>query len=78
MNNFTRPFSFTLPTKIVYGPGCIASLIDELTLNNGKRPIIVTDKGVRNAGILDKITFCWSRIRQNTLFMMGLSQIQRM
>lgn len=57
MNNFTRPFSFTLPTKIVYGPGCIGSLIDELTLNNGKRPIIVTDKGVRNAGILDKITF---------------------
>ncbi|NLK64903.1 MAG: iron-containing alcohol dehydrogenase [Tissierellia bacterium] len=56
MNNFTIPFSFTLPTKIVYGPGCISSLIDELRLNNGNKPIIVTDKGVRNAGILDKIT----------------------
>lgn len=56
MNNFTLPFSFTLPTKIVYGPGCINSLIDELALNGGKRPIVITDKGVKNAGILDKIT----------------------
>jgi alcohol dehydrogenase len=61
MNNFTLPFSFTLPTKIVYGPGCISSLIDELQLNNGNKPIIVTDKGVRNAGILDKITFLLER-----------------
>lgn len=56
MNNFTVPFSFTLPTKIVCGPGCISSLIVELQLNNGNKPIIVTDIGVRNAGILDKIT----------------------
>jgi len=56
MNNFTSPFSFTLPTKIVYGPGCLKSLSDEMKTFGGKRPIIVTDKGVRNAGILDKIT----------------------
>lgn len=56
MNNFTSTFSFTLPTKIVYGPGCVNSLIEELKLNGGKRPIIITDKGVKNAGILDKIT----------------------
>ena len=56
MNNFTKPFSFVLPTKIVYGPGCLPSLLDELALYGGTRPIIVTDKGVRNAGILDKIT----------------------
>ena len=56
MNNFTVPFSFIMPTKIVCGPGCISSLIVELQLNNGNKPIIVTDIGVRNAGILDKIT----------------------
>jgi alcohol dehydrogenase len=56
MNNFTSPFSFTLPTKIVYGPGCLKSLSDEMKTFGGKRPIIVTDKGVRNAGILDKVT----------------------
>lgn len=55
MNNFTLPFSFTLPTKIVYGPGAISSLIDELQLNNVSKPIIITDIGVRNAGILDRI-----------------------
>jgi len=56
MNNFTLPFTFTLPTKIIYGPKSITFLIDEIRLNNGNRPIIITDKGVRNAGILDKIT----------------------
>lgn len=64
MNNFTLPFSFTLPTKIVYGPGCISSLIDELQLNNCSSPIIVTDKGVIKAGILDKIT---SLLGQNNI-----------
>jgi len=65
MNNFTLPFSFTLPTKIVYGPKCIPSLIDELKLNNGSKPIIITDKGVKNAGILDKIT---SLLEQNNIY----------
>ena len=64
MSNFTLPFSFTLPTKIVYGPGCIVSLIDELQLNNGNKPVIITDKGVKNAGILDKIT---SLLEQNNI-----------
>ena len=56
MNNFTNPFSFVLPTKIIYGPGSITSLADELTINGGTRPIIITDQGVRNAGILDKVS----------------------
>ncbi len=56
MNNFMLPFTFTLPTRIVFGPGCIKSLSEELSQNGGSRPILVTDKGVKNAGILDKIT----------------------
>ena len=56
MNNFTSPFSFTLPTNIIYGPGCLKELSKEMKAFGGKRPIIVTDKGVRSAGILDKIT----------------------
>ena len=64
MSNFTLPFSFTLPTKIVYGPGCIVSLIDELQLNNGNKPVIITDIGVKNAGILVKIT---SLLAQNNI-----------
>jgi len=64
MSNFTLLFSFTLPTKIVYGPGCIVSLIDELQLNNGNKPVVITDKGVKNAGILVKIT---SLLEQNNI-----------
>ncbi len=56
MNNLILPFSFTLPTKIVYGPGCVSAVIEELSINGGKKPIIITDKGVRGAGITDKIT----------------------
>lgn len=56
MNNLILPFSFTLPTKIVYGPGCVNALIEELSINGGKRPIIITDTGVKDAGIADKVT----------------------
>ncbi|MFA9424175.1 MAG: iron-containing alcohol dehydrogenase [Sedimentibacter sp.] len=56
MNNFTSAFSFALPTKIIYGPGCLKELSEEMKAFGGKRPIIVTDKGVRSAGILEKVT----------------------
>lgn len=56
MNNLLSDFTFTLPTKIVYGLGSIHSLMDELASNNGNKPIIITDKGVKKAGILDRIT----------------------
>ncbi len=54
--NLTGSFSFSLPTKIVFGPGCLPQLIDELNAFGGKRPIIITDRGVAAAGILDRLT----------------------
>lgn len=56
MDNLLKPFSFTLPTRIIYGPGCITSLSEQLRLAGGKRPLLVTDRGVSRAGILEKIT----------------------
>ncbi len=56
MTNFQLPFSFTLPTKIVYGPGCVNALVEELQQNGGTRPLVVTDRGVKSAGILERIT----------------------
>jgi len=47
-------FSFVLPTKIVYGPGCAARLADELGALGAARPLVVTDRGVAAAGVLDK------------------------
>lgn len=52
MTYFQKLFNFSLPTNIIYGPGCISSLPEALREHGGMRPIVVTDKGVRNAGIL--------------------------
>ena len=54
MGNILSSFSFVLPTKIVYGPGCLNVLLEELDKLNVSRPLIVTDKGIVDAGILDK------------------------
>jgi alcohol dehydrogenase len=56
LENLKNLFAFELPTKIVYGPGCIAGLCAELTAFGGKRPLIVTDQGIARAGILQKVT----------------------
>ena len=55
MSNFQSAFSFVLPTKIVFGPGCIKSIPGELSELGINRPLIVTDAGVSAAGIIDKI-----------------------
>ena len=55
MNNFQSVFSFILPTKIVFGPGCIKTITEELSLLGIKRPLIVTDAGVLKAGLVDKV-----------------------
>ncbi|WP_455542860.1 iron-containing alcohol dehydrogenase, partial [Intestinibacter sp.] len=57
MDNLTKFFSFELPTKIIYGENCLDNLYDELKENKGQKPIIITDKGVTKAGILNKITY---------------------
>ncbi|MGM9535396.1 MAG: iron-containing alcohol dehydrogenase [Intestinibacter sp.] len=56
MDNLTKFFSFELPTKIIYGANCLDNLCSELKENKGQKPIIITDKGVSKAGILQKIT----------------------
>ena len=54
--NLTLPFQFLLPTRIVYGPGCLKELPAELKAAGGSRPILVTDGGVQKAGIAKRIT----------------------
>ena len=55
LDNFTTPFSFVLPTKIIYAPGAAASLGAELLKLGVKKPLIVTDSGIIKAGIIAKI-----------------------
>lgn len=48
-------FSFELPTRIEYGVGIVSKLADELKSMGAKRVVIITDKGILNAGITDEI-----------------------
>jgi alcohol dehydrogenase len=54
MSNILSTFSFMLPTKIEFGPGCLKNLPKELKIRNLSRPLIVIDKGNAAAGIIDK------------------------
>ena len=54
MSNILSTFLFTLPTRIVFGHGCLKTLPEALKALKASRPLIVTDKGVAAAGILDK------------------------
>ncbi|MBR2061822.1 MAG: iron-containing alcohol dehydrogenase, partial [Anaerotignum sp.] len=56
MSSITTPFFFELPTKIEYGPGCLKTLPAHLAKLGGKKPIIITDKGIVGAGLLTKVT----------------------
>lgn len=49
-------FEFVLPTKIIYGEGVINRLPDEISKMNHKKPLIITDRGLIAAGLVDKIT----------------------
>lgn len=47
-------YNFLVPTKINAGPGSIAALAHEVQLLDCKRALILTDPGVRAAGLADK------------------------
>lgn len=52
----TNPFEFVLPTKIRYGAGILKVLGEELSLLEAKKVMVITDKGLVNAGMVKKIT----------------------
>ncbi len=49
-------FEFVLPTRIIYGAGCVRQLPDEIRKMKHERPLLVTDKGLIKAGIVKRIT----------------------
>ena len=52
----TTPFEFTLPTKIVYGCGVLKQLADEVRATGGSRVLIISDRGIVDAGIAGRVT----------------------
>lgn len=55
MDNISN-FSFVLPSRIEFGVGKISCLSDELKKLGAKKPLIVTDSGLINTGIITQIT----------------------
>jgi len=49
------PSYFSFPTRIVWGEGAISKLGEEIRLAGGVHVLLVTDRGVVDAGILDRI-----------------------
>jgi alcohol dehydrogenase len=50
-----RAFHYHLPTEIVFGEGRIAEIGEQLVKHEIREPLIVTDRGVRAAGIIDRV-----------------------
>ncbi len=50
-----KTFEFVLPTHIRFGDGVSADIAAEVKRMGNKRPMLVTDKGLMEAGIADKI-----------------------
>jgi aldehyde dehydrogenase (NAD+) len=48
-------FAFHQPTKLVCGPRSIANLHNELRLLGAKRAVLITDPGLRAAGVVDAV-----------------------
>ncbi len=46
---------FWTPTEVVFGPGVAASLVDHVSRIGARRIWLVTDPGVRAAGIVDRV-----------------------
>src|SRR5438445_7858197 len=47
---------FAFPTSILFGAGALAELPNELARAGCRRPLIVTDPGLRAAGLLERVT----------------------
>jgi len=56
MNELTSVFDFSLPTKIIYGPGVVARVGEQILQAGGKKVLIVTDKGIARTPIIPKVT----------------------
>ena len=46
---------FNFPTKILFGKGCLNDLPAEIDADNYNSCLLVSDKGVLNAGLVEKV-----------------------
>lgn len=51
-----RSFEFVLPTRIKFGEGVSKNIADEIKVMGNMNPLVITDKGLIEAGIAGRIT----------------------
>lgn len=56
MNGRLKNTVFLADTKLVTGTGAVVFLADDLIEDGHKNILIITDKGIKNSGILDRVT----------------------
>ena len=54
--DIVKSFEFKLPTRVLFGVNLVDSLGEEVKALGIQRLLLVTDKGVVNAGLLDRVT----------------------
>ena len=60
-------YEFFCPVKIVAGFKALEHIPFELTSHGASRPLIITDKGVRGAGLVDIVTHALSAVEMNVV-----------
>ena len=50
--DLNRTYTWVMPARLVFGPGCARQAGDELKKLGGSKALIVTDRGVEGAGVL--------------------------
>ncbi|MHB0869519.1 MAG: iron-containing alcohol dehydrogenase [Chloroflexota bacterium] len=50
--DLSRSYSWEIPTRLIFGPGCSRQAGEQLRRLGGSKTLIVTDRGVEGAGIL--------------------------
>jgi len=53
--DLSRIYNWEMPTRLVFGPGCSRGVGEELKALGGSKALLVTDRGVRDAGVLSGI-----------------------
>ena len=53
--DITKSFEFKLPTRILFGVNLVESLAEEVKVLGIQRLLLVTDKGIVNAGLLERV-----------------------
>ena len=49
-----NPSTFQVPTVVKHAPSALACLADEVKALGARRPLVVTDKGLVNAGLVNE------------------------